>query len=505
MNICKRSLFALLALASSANSFAQSIYRVVDLGTFGGTRGEASAINSAGNVVGWADAPHPNGGFAFLYSGGPLLNLGTLPGGNGSQATSISDAGSVAGYAYIPATNRYQAFQIVGGSMTSLGTLGRSSFAYGMNSSGQIVGGSSLSGQEFHACLYSGGAVTDLGTLWNTSVDSVGTSVAFDINDSGVIVGRSTAPGSNISYAVRWTNGVIKRLDSPEWVLSSEARSINNAGVIVGNLYREVPGPNNGQHAMLYSGNSMIDLGHFSGPGTEAMGLNETGDAVGWGYESEFYGPTNGFVTSGTSIINLNRLIDSAYSDWSIQAAYAINDDGIIAGSAKLNQGNARPVLLVPISKPSTFGVRPRSLEIVRGTILRGVLSHCAASDGRLLVIKPKQTLDQTSIAQIELSATSPVLKPSTMRFMFDAHGNDTTIWDSVQLYDYEARQWVQIRTGSTDVKYSRQTLAIPNSNPTRFVQSGTGQMKVRITWTAYWNIGRIAVSLDRASWLLTE
>ncbi len=54
--------------------------------------------------------------------------------------------------------------------MTDLGTLGGSdSYAYGINDSGQIVGGSYTSSGDYHAFLYANGAMADLGTLGGDS------------------------------------------------------------------------------------------------------------------------------------------------------------------------------------------------------------------------------------------------------------------------------------------------------------------------------------------------
>lgn len=78
-----------------------------------------------------------------------------------------------------------------GGSATSLGSLQDSgnSAAYGINSSGDIVGSSVVgqaSGAPSHAFLYSNGSMTDLGTLSGDTDSS-----AASINDAGQIVGSS--------------------------------------------------------------------------------------------------------------------------------------------------------------------------------------------------------------------------------------------------------------------------------------------------------------------------
>lgn len=78
--------------------------------------------------------------------------------------------------------------------MIDLGTLGgSSSHAYDINDSGQVVGDS-----DGYAFLYDGGNMIDLNTLLPTG-SGWELSVAYGINDSGQIVGQ----GSNINGDTR--------------------------------------------------------------------------------------------------------------------------------------------------------------------------------------------------------------------------------------------------------------------------------------------------------------
>jgi uncharacterized membrane protein len=82
---------------------------LTDLGTFGGELGSASAINNAGQVVGWADTtkrltpplgePGDQLYQAFLWHNGVMTNLGTAPGDICSVANSINDRGQIVGNA----------------------------------------------------------------------------------------------------------------------------------------------------------------------------------------------------------------------------------------------------------------------------------------------------------------------------------------------------------------------------------------------------------------------
>ena len=76
--------------------------------------------------------------------------------------------------------------------ITDLGILGKlaTSFAYGVNASGQVAGYSG--GGQRMATLYSNGTLTGLGTLGGFS------SAAYGINDSGQVVGAADTSGSSL-------------------------------------------------------------------------------------------------------------------------------------------------------------------------------------------------------------------------------------------------------------------------------------------------------------------
>ena len=140
------------------------------------------------------------------------------------------------------------------GTVTDLGTLGgTSSYANGINDSGQVVGISNIhSNMETHATLWSNGTVTDLGTLGGIG------SAAFGINASGQIVGYAYTSGNGPPHATLWSNGTVTDLNSllnastvsAGWVLN-EAHAINNSGFIAGIASNSILGIDS--HAFLLS------------------------------------------------------------------------------------------------------------------------------------------------------------------------------------------------------------------------------------------------------------
>lgn len=161
----------------------------IDLGTLGGNFATASAINSAGHIVGFSALDDTSIwlAHAFLYADGVMHDLGTIvPDASLSEATAINDHDQIAGHGWVQGS--HHAFLYEDGVMQDLGTLGgRRSFAYGLNNLGQVVGNSNdIEDFYYYAYLYSGGVMTDLNSLIDPASGWTLYS-AMGINDSGQI------------------------------------------------------------------------------------------------------------------------------------------------------------------------------------------------------------------------------------------------------------------------------------------------------------------------------
>ena len=216
-------------------AFESTFSVITDLGTLGGTKSYAFGINESGTIVGNANLSGDTATHAFSYNNGVMTDLGTLGGAN-SIAYAINSAGTIVGYEEPTSTlGLHRAFSSSKGVMTDLGTLGGTrSISYGINDAGTIVGDAATASGAIHAFSYSGGVMTDLGTIGGAT----GSSFAYAINSSGVIVGYSAVTGSAVNHSFVYTNGLMADLNSLvtiSGVTLTGPPAINDLGQIIAN------------------------------------------------------------------------------------------------------------------------------------------------------------------------------------------------------------------------------------------------------------------------------
>lgn len=327
-------------------------YIIYDLGTLGGDLGSAHDINNKGQIVGGALDALGNQ-HAFLWENGEITDLGTL-GGSTSQAWGINDNGQISGVS-VNTDGTPRACLWENGVITDLGTLGGlSSVAYDINEGGIIVGMSDTITGGQHAFKLENDVMTDLGTL---EADSG--SQAKGINDNGIIVGYSW---SNNLHAFRYENGVMTDLGTLGGS-SSIAHGINDSGIIVGEAYIDVAN----YHGFLWDSGVMSDLGTLGGDyrRSVAYAINNSGQIVGRSFIPGV-GNDRAVMWENTVIIDINTLLPPN-SGWVLESANGINDQGDIVGSGQIN-GETHAFLLTSSSNYPTPTFTPTNTPTATST-----------------------------------------------------------------------------------------------------------------------------------------
>jgi probable HAF family extracellular repeat protein len=278
---------------------------IVDIGTVeGGNESIANSVNTRGQIVGWSlngipdDSSITGLGYqtrAFVWQKGVMQDLGTL-GGPDAMANLVNESGQIVGESYTSSTPSPYCAENLGlslttgaflwqdGKMFNLGGFGGTcTFASDLNSRGQVVGTSTLTGDlAQHPFLWDRTAFTDLGTFGGTQGS------ANAINDAGEAVGWAAYPGDLVLHASRRKNGRMTDLGTINGDPLSFAFTINGKGEVAGS---SVNSDFSQFRAFLWhDGGPMVDLNTLI-PGDSALYLtvpetiNERGEIAGIGLD----------------------------------------------------------------------------------------------------------------------------------------------------------------------------------------------------------------------------
>ena len=348
------------AFGAPAAARADAMYTVT---VVGGADSAAYDVNNQGQVVGYMAAGANY--HAFLYDGSGLNDLGTL-GDGGSYAARINEAGTVVGTSYVG--DQSAAFVYAAGSMTAL-PVGGWSNANDINNAGVIAGtyaGTDSDGfYQPHAYTYSGGVLTDLGTLGYGSYGNA-------INDHGHVAGTAevNGPPNRPTDPFFYSDGVMQNIGNFGGIFSN-AWAMNNQDQVVGSAGAESTGGNlYPWRAFLYDNGVMHDLGTMGYDGnSSAYGINELGQVV--GYTDTATGPATYLYSDGKMVL-LDTLIDPA-AGWTITNANGINDLGQIAGRACRGElcYAVRLDLAAAVPEPRQLGLLGAGLFLLLGRMVR--------------------------------------------------------------------------------------------------------------------------------------
>ena len=316
---------------SSGNTLLRASVRIagvkVDLGTLGGSNSFINwgGINERGNAVGFAETanPDPNGedfcffgtGLTcrpFIWQNGDMSALPTL-GGNNGQASAINSRGQVVGAAETANTE---------------------------------------SGCSFHAAppvLWTKGVAQELPMVQG---DTDG--FAFGINNSGEAVG-GTGACTSINHAASWQNGIVQELPSLGGAFNNMAFAVNSTAEIAG--VSDLAGDAT-FHATIWQNGTVTDLGTIAGDfASFATGLNDKGQVVGTSFDASF-SPAHGFIWQNGVMTDISTLFPAGFYLFPTMAN-KINASGQISGMATdLNDGTIHAFLATPVHSGESAAVR---------------------------------------------------------------------------------------------------------------------------------------------------
>jgi probable HAF family extracellular repeat protein len=363
----------LAAQAAPAEGRLPSHYRVINLGTLGGTYSSGNTINNAGVAMGNANVTGDTAGHATVWVYGLKFDLGTLGGANSTiYWPNRNDFGKFAGISevanldplgeqfscpvFFPLTGHScAAFLTQWGVMSQLPTLGgNNSIGAGINNQGVVVGWAENNVQD-PTCTHPNQVLQFRAVAWGPNPDQIQElvplpgdpdSAATAINDAGQAVGISgicsiAIGGYSAEQMVVWENGnphKIPDLGGKGW---NTPVVINRFGQVAG--FSDRPGDVVGgvlgfnAHAFFWTRDHQTqDLGVLPVPGdntSQATGMNDFGQVIGVSFPS-----SHAFLWQNNKMEDLTNLVGIS-NNLMLVSTGDINDRGEITGQACVVSG----------------------------------------------------------------------------------------------------------------------------------------------------------------------
>jgi probable HAF family extracellular repeat protein len=342
-----RGTLFIVSLCAAGVTHAQTAYQFTDL-----YNGFANGINDTGTVVGFSYQG------AMIWSNG---NASVLPQSYHGDATAINDQGEIVGDMMLPQNTPtatiWSATPTGANFVANLPAPGGvSSYAYGVNNAGVVVGGFQP------ATMWHGTASTILGDAGTAT-----SGYANGVNASGVIVGDAfgTPYGMYNTVAVEW-NGTTATL-LPSLGRGGSAQAINDAGVIVGASNIDTTYDSTST-AVEWKNGKVITLNSLGGNLSQANAINSLGQVV--GFSSNAAGTSYATLWNGTTAINLNNYLPASMTQagWVMNTATGINNKGWIIGdvyNAGLGESDAFLLKVSPVPEPETWAMLLLGLGLV--------------------------------------------------------------------------------------------------------------------------------------------
>jgi hypothetical protein len=339
--------------------------------------------------------------------------------------------------------------------------------AFGVSADVQ-VGWYATAGGTPRACLWhnTAASMVDLNPVGASGSSAYGVTEEYQVGSAGV---------EGVERASLWYGTAASWVDlhpvGSTWSAARGASGASQVGqALIGGVY----------HAGLWSGTaaSWEDLhpaGATHSNAVGASGVNQVGMSI-------VGGVSRASIWCGTadSWHDLHALLPEAFS---YSAAYSMSTDGVydyVAGRGINDTTDMMEALLWT----RLVRFHPNSFSLFRGNLISGGLSELLASDDQRLVAQAGLTLFAgESPLQLVVTGTSPMEEPCELRFAVEAHVSTPGLRQTVYLFNYVTGQYEEVGFWPGSVSDSIAEVTV-TTNPERFVQPGTREIKAKIAYT---------------------
>lgn len=341
---------ASLVVAATASAAPQ--YQIYDIGTLETGDPYSSGLGVSHAGIAFGGSPHGSGllsshAFTWTLEGG-IVRLPNPAGRDYSYPLGANDSGMVVGNSQTSlnsSTRRPIVWQNGVASLLPLPAGYGRGDAFAVNASG-VAAGSAFNPSSPSAVIYSGGSAT---IITQTTASGSFFVMAFDINDSGRIVGQGADPNIPArKVGIVHDIGAATAIDigSLPGFNGAIAWGVNNSGQVVGTSLQDTQ--ETGLPFIWSDANGMVAIPLTSGTTkAAAQAVNSTGWVVGGGT----FGSMDPFLYDGTTTYRLEDLIPAG-SGWDLSkstssAANGISDNGVIVGTG-VHNGETRAYAMFP-------------------------------------------------------------------------------------------------------------------------------------------------------------
>lgn len=391
--VCVALAFALLVgtcpaqgQSSGPNTPTPPRFRIIDLGTLGGTFSLAYSINDRGQISGTSTLAGDAVQHSFLFKDGKMVDVGTLGGLNSESFSNVNnltqDSGTAETAVTDPNNENFCSFG-TNPSLVCLGFVwqngimrplpaagGNNSQAAAINDRGFVAGYAELAAADpncpapqvlqFRPVMWVNGHPF---TLPLYAADSEG--AAFWINNAGDVVGASgiCAPYDpryaleiQPRHALLWHNGKPMDLGNLGGSMQNAALAINDRGQVVG--ASDIAGDTY-QHAFFWQKGSISDLGTLPGDLiSAAVAINNKGQVT--GVSDDGQGDIRGFLWQNGSMYDLNDLV-AGNTPLYILHGFGINNAGWLVGLAfNTDADEVHGFLAIPVEASEDIGTQQK-------------------------------------------------------------------------------------------------------------------------------------------------
>jgi hypothetical protein len=319
-------------MVASPVSLAAPLFRVTNLGTFGGDSSGGRSVNNFGEVVGGANKVSGGPGYAFIYSGGAMRFLGSEAEALGKSTYRVNNNGDVIGgipfgSAFIFSEGVYYYFNTPGVSLYDVSD----NLVYVGSDSNAFVG--DLGGSFY--ILPGAGQPAFLGGSANA------------VNSSGMVVGEFfNGPGfTQSAFYYQVGGGAPALLPPPLGFQGMKPKAINESGAFAGDV-------NGAQtRAFVCDGvNAPVTILPLVENWTYSNGLDISDNNTILGYGGTGTGIAPAFLYQAGQMYLLANLVNGTGQGWIFEGVQSISPNGkYLTGTGRIG-GQYRAFLLTAIN-----------------------------------------------------------------------------------------------------------------------------------------------------------